>query len=235
MKKNIDIIYGVNPIMEALKKEQVEELYSDLKYDHPLVLLAQSYNITIKELKEFKTSLEYKTQKVIAIIKPYKIFTLDELLIDEPKNILFLDRISDPHNLGAIIRSAAAFNINHIILPKDHSAKINEIVHKTSVGTTFKVKISYVTAIQNVFKKLKSLDFWLYSFDSKGEDYNQVLNDDSKRVLIFGSEGKGIRESIINETDFILSIPINKDVESLNVSVSASIIMEKIYSKIDVK
>ena len=80
---------------------------------------------------------------------------MDNLIHDDPKYILFLDKITDDQNLGAIIRSALAFNVKHIIIPKDNSAKVNEVVHKVSVGATFSVKISIVTSIQNVIKKLK--------------------------------------------------------------------------------
>ncbi len=228
----LDIIYGINPIKEAIKKNQVKILYSKLDEKHEVVNLAKANGIPIKKLSDFEDQdkINFKTQKVIAQIKPFKTYSIDNLFKEQPKNILFLDRVTDPHNLGAIIRSAVAFGFEHIILPKDNTSNINEIVHKTSVGMTFHVKIYFATALQNLIKKLKKNEYWITALDMDGETpLEKVVADDDKTMIILGSEGRGIRESLLKEADFVSSIPMLDSVESLNVSVSASIVMYEFF------
>ncbi len=228
----IDIIYGINPIKEAIKKNQVKILYSKLDDTHEIINLAKANDIPIKNLSEFKDQdkINFKTQRIVAQIKPFKTYEVSNLFVEQPKHILFLDRVTDPHNLGAIIRSAAAFGFEHIVLPKDNTSNINEIVHKTSVGMTFHVKIYFATALQNLFKKLKQNEYWITALDMNGNtSLEKIVSDDDKTVLILGSEGRGIRESLLKEADFVSSIPMSDDVESLNVSVSASIAMYEFF------
>lgn len=230
----LDIIYGINPVLEAIKAKQVKKIFTSLKNEHEIIQLAQQQDIPIISIDQFDQNVIPKSnnQRVIAIIKPYPIYDMKDLETDNPKNILFLDKITDPHNLGAVIRSAAAFGFKHIIIPKDHSAKINEIVHKTSVGATFHVKVYYLNALQNVIKKLKKDEYWFVGFDMKSQQtVNQIFENDLKYVLVLGSEGKGIRESILNEMDFMAKIPMLSTIDSLNVSVSASIAMYEFFKK----
>ena len=143
--------------------------------------------------------------------------------------VLVLDHLEDPHNFGAIIRTCAAAGINSIIIPKDRSVKVTDVVVKTSVGMIENVKIVMVNNIVNAINKLKDLGYFIYAADMDGENYKTV-DYAGKKVLVVGNEGDGISRLTRENSDVIVSIPINKNVESLNASVAAGIL---IYGMID--
>ena len=143
--------------------------------------------------------------------------------------ILILDHLEDPHNFGAIIRTCAAAGIKSIIIPKDRSVKVTDVVVKTSVGMIENVKIIMVNNIQNTINKLKDMNYYIYAADMDGENYKNV-DYSGKKVLIIGNEGTGISRLTRENSDVIVSIPIKENVESLNASVAAGIL---IYGMLD--
>ncbi|MDH3921331.1 MAG: 23S rRNA (guanosine(2251)-2'-O)-methyltransferase RlmB, partial [Desulfobulbaceae bacterium] len=156
--------------------------------------------------------------------------TLAELLhklskLSGPPLLLALDSIQDPHNLGAIIRSAVAAGVNGIILPKDRSASITGTVIKISAGSVFHIDISRVTNLVNSFKVLKENGIWIFGTT---KDAAQTIFDTDFTVpacLVIGSEGKGLRPLVAEHCDLSISIPMQSSLDSLNASVAAGIIL----------
>ncbi len=154
--------------------------------------------------------------------------TLDEFcnsLGDEkPALVLCLDGITDPHNLGAILRSADQFGIDLVILPKNGSVHANETVYRVSSGAAGYVKLSTVTNIARALDSLKERGFWVYGADMSGtESYSETFSPRS--VIVMGSEGSGMRSLVRSRCDKIVSIPMRGHIDSLNVSVAAGILM----------
>ena len=133
-----------------------------------------------------------------------------------------LDHIEDPHNFGAIIRTAESMGVKNIIIPKDRSVVVNETVMKTSAGALNYVNIIQVTNLVNAINYLKDKGFFIYGAEADGENYKSVDYND-KRCLVMGSEGKGISPVVRKNCDMIVSLPMKGHVNSLNVSVATAI------------
>ncbi|GHT89047.1 23S rRNA (guanosine(2251)-2'-O)-methyltransferase RlmB [Alphaproteobacteria bacterium] len=138
-------------------------------------------------------------------------------------SIAILDNITDPRNLGAIIRSAATFGIFGLILPERSSCKITGAVAKTASGGLEHVNIYYVKNLSQTIEQLKSFGFWMFSFSEHGQKFLHDVDLKGKSCLIFGSEEKGIRKIQMEKSDFIVKLPTNNAFQTLNVSVAASI------------
>ena len=160
-------------------------------------------------------------QGVIIDIYDYDYYSLSDL---EGDFVVMLDHLEDPHNFGAIIRTCAAAGVTSIIIPKDRSVKVTDVVIKTSVGTINYVKIIMVSNLVDAINKLKKQGYFIYSADMHGENY-RTLDYSGKRVLVIGNEGKGISSLVKENSDFLVTIPISPKVESLNASVAAGILI----------
>lgn len=163
-------------------------------------------------------------QGVIALVNTIFKNKIEDLDFSDNKDrVVILDQVSDPQNIGAIIRSAAAFGINKLILPSDNSPDENAGIAKAACGCLELMQIAKVTNIKNTIDKLKSLGFWVAGLDGNGtEDLNNVSTTE-KLAIIIGSEGKGMRRLTSESCDFLIRIPIAEQVESLNASNAASI------------
>jgi len=175
-------------------------------------------------------------QGVLAFVTPIRYVTVDEILAEadrknEPPFILLLDSIEDPHNLGAIIRSAVAAGVHGIIIPKHNSVPVNQTVAKVSAGTVEQCKIARVNNLVNEMGKLKKAGLWFFGADHTAEkDYLET--DFSGPIgIVMGSEGKGIRRLVRENCDFLVKISMPGPVESLNVSVSTALLVFKVLEK----
>jgi len=139
--------------------------------------------------------------------------------------VLILDSIQDPRNLGACLRSALAFEFDAVLINKDGSSPINEYVFKTSVGAILNLNIFYVTNLSRSINTLKDIGFWVLGLDGHGEGSIFSEKFSSKTAVVLGSEGSGIRKLVKENCDHLIKIPISNNVESLNISVAAGIIM----------
>ena len=149
---------------------------------------------------------------------------LDSLNDDNDYLVLMLDGITDPHNLGAILRSADQFGVDLVVIPERRSVQANETVVKVSSGAAQYVPISVVTNLSREIEKFKNKGFWVYAADMNGNSsYQEAFS--SKTVLVMGSEGSGISPLIRKNCDYIVSIPMRGHIDSLNVSVAAGILM----------
>ena len=225
------LIYGKNSCLEYLKKnKKVKSLYLDRSFsDKRLISLIE--NLQIKPYFYTKFQLdqlaEENHQGIIIDAGEYEYCDVDDLIKDDNGFIVILDHIVDPHNFGAIIRTCAAAGVDGIIIPKDRSVRVNSTVMKTSVGCALNMKIAMVTNLNHAIKYLKDKNYWIYTADMGNTSYTDVKYDENV-ALVIGNEGKGVSELVKKTSDFIVSIPIDEKVESLNASVAAGILIYEV-------
>ncbi|QTA37456.1 23S rRNA (guanosine(2251)-2'-O)-methyltransferase RlmB [Thermosipho ferrireducens] len=226
-------VYGRNVFREILYSNfPVRMVYFSENGDKELVMLIEQaksrklpYTISPKKILTRLCNFD-KHQGVVVDIGefPYK----DESSIIETENgkgfFVILDQLQDPHNFGAIIRSAVGAGANAIVIPKNNSVKVTPTVVKVSVGTIFRIPIVEVVNISRFIEKIKKVGFWVYAADMQGVAYYRA-NLKRPVAIVFGSEGEGIRRGVKQKCDGVVSIPMKNSIDSLNVSVSAGIIL----------
>ena len=245
-----DILYGINPITEALKvsKRKCFRVVLEGGKINPrlkaLMSLVQSKNILIESLpkEEFKKRYRsYIHQGVIGYFSIKETVGLHELIsgaLEKSTNpiLVILDGIQDPHNLGAIIRSAAAMGIQGMVLPKHRVAPLNETVAKCSSGAIEKLPITWVPNLSNAMEKLKESGFWIVGIDPEGTTSCYDFKFDMPVALLIGNEGKGIRPLLKKNCDFTLSIPMANSMNSLNASTAGAVVFyEALRQKLNKK
>lgn len=169
----------------------------------------------------------------------YKYYELDEVL-EIPKEkgedpfFIILDGITDPHNLGSIIRTADAVGAHAVIIPKRRSAQITPVVAKASAGAVEYVPVCKVTNIANTIKTLKENGLWIAAVDMDGESFFRQ-NLSGALALVVGSEGSGISRLVKENCDFTVSMPMSGNVTSLNASVAGGILLYEVYRQRNAK
>lgn len=239
-----DLIEGRNAVIEALKSERTIEQLLIAKGDtegsvNLIIALAKERHIVIKEVDRKKLdnmSVSKAHQGVIAIVTPYDYFEVSDILKcaeekGEKPFILILDEIEDPHNFGAIIRSAEVCGVHGIIIPKRRNVGITPIVYKTSAGAVQHMKIAKVTNINTVIDELKEKGLWIYGADMDGENYCYEVDFSGAAALVIGSEGKGISKLTKSKCDVLTKIPMRGNINSLNASVAGGIMMYEIMKQ----
>jgi len=214
-------VYGRNVIKDYknLKKVYVQDSLKNSE-------LVKNINVPIKYLnkRELDKMVSGNHQGIVGEVEDYKYFELNDLDNDV---IVILDHLEDPHNLGAIIRTCEAAGFDNIIIPKNRSVSINGTVVKTSVGTIERVKIAQVTNLNNAIQTLKKKGYWIIGTDMIGTDYKE-LDYNGKVAIVIGNEGVGISRLVKENCDFIATIPMNGQVNSLNASVAAGVLLFEI-------
>jgi len=239
-----DLIEGRNAVIEALKSERTIEQLLIAKGDtegsvNLIIALAKEKHIVIKEVDRKKLdnmSVSKAHQGVIAIVTPYNYFEVSDILkYAEEKNekpfIIILDEIEDPHNFGAIIRSAEVCGAHGIIIPKRRNVGITPIVYKTSAGAVEHMKIAKVTNINAAIDDLKEKGLWVYGADMDGENYCYEVDFSGASALVIGSEGKGISKLTKSKCDILTKIPMRGNINSLNASVAGGIMMYEVMKQ----
>lgn len=226
-----EIIYGTNLIASAiLHKAPIYNLR--ISGNNTVKALADEYRIPYQLVsKEELNRISLHHQGAVAEIKEFKTYSLEEIITNEKSLIVALDGIEDPHNLGAILRTADAANVSGIVLPKNRSVRLTGAVARVSTGAIFSVKCAEVNNLASAIKKLKDSGYWVYGaeVDEKSQLYNEVKYD-PKTVLVLGSEGKGLARLTRESCDYLVKIPMHGSVNSLNVSVSAGILIYQIIN-----
>lgn len=168
-------------------------------------------------------------QGVILEIPDYEYLSEQDMLnnMSDKAFIVILDHLEDPHNFGAIIRTAKAAGFDGIIIPKDRGVGVTSTVVKTSVGTIFDIDVIQVTNLKNTIDELKKNGFWIVGTDMAGSDYRSI-DYTGKIALVIGNEGKGISKLVKDNCDFLATIPLAPNVESLNASVAAGIMIYEV-------
>lgn len=174
-------------------------------------------------------------QGVLLYIKAQKTRSHDydilKKIADRKGSVVLLDRITDPHNTGSIIRSAEALGCDAIIITKDNSAGINETVIKSSAGATAHIEIITITNISQFIDELKKLKFWIIGTSDHGNIPIDKLGNVHPACVIIGSEGRGMRRLTEEKCDYTVSIPLKGRVSSLNASVAAGIVLYELMKK----
>lgn len=231
-------IYGKNPAEEILKTDKkvfkailMENTNNDLKE----ILNKKRIQIEVLNKHEFKKQFLGNHQGIVLEVEDYKTYDLETFIktLDISTNplVVMLDGITDPHNFGAIIRSCEAGGVAGIIIPKNRSVKITGTVAKVSSGAIEHVKICEVANLRNTIEKLKKIGFWAIGTDLMAEKSYQEIDVTSPLVLVIGSEGKGISKVIKDNVDYNVKIDMVGNINSLNASVSAGILIFEILRK----
>ena len=235
------VIYGIHSVTAALlnKKRTHNELILQENINFPLEKFkSRIKKIKILDQKQFKQlyGIEQSNQGIVLITEEFIRPSLEEFLQIENKKtksvILVLDQITDPQNIGSIMRSCALFDCNGIVVSKDNSPELTSSLLKAASGAAELVNYFKVTNIRRSLLDFKKNGYWVYGFDSSSNGKSD-LDFEKKSILVFGSEGKGIRDLIKKECDIFIKLKM-KDVsqyqiDSLNVSNAASIALHEFY------
>lgn len=231
------VIYGRNAVMEALNSEMcVDTVYIQKGATGlgKIISAAKESGAVVKETTDEKLNAmaEGKHGGVAAVIAAAEYASIDDILAvskekGKPPFIIIADEIQDPHNLGAIIRTAEASGADGVIIPKRRSAGLTSTVFKTSAGAASYVKVARVSNLVATMKELKEKGVWIYGAEADGTPFYQAKLDGAI-ALVIGSEGQGIGRLVRENCDAILSIDMYGNVNSLNASVSAGILMYEV-------
>ena len=226
------IVYGRNVAKEILKnnKKIKEVLLQDTFDDKEIISLLENKNINIKRLnkKEISRFDKFSHQGIILDIEDFSYTDVEDFFDEENAKVVILDHLEDPHNLGAIIRTAEAAGINGIIIPKDRSVEANSTVMKTSAGALENMRIAKVTNLTSTIKDLKDHGFWVVGTAMEADyDYREI-DYSGKIALVIGNEGNGISKSVKDSCDYIAKIPMKGKINSLNASVATAIMIYEV-------
>lgn len=231
-----NLLTGRNPIREALKSGRDIEKLLVAKGDlsgtaQQIVAMAHEAHVPVQMVERVRLDeLARNHQGMIAFASAYQYADVDDMLAlaqekGEDPFLVILDGVTDPHNLGAVIRTAAAVGAHGVIVPERRAVGLTPAAVKASAGGIEHIKVARVTNLTNEIKKLKSRGIWLYGADAEGESYRKV-DFSGPCALVIGSEGDGISRLVLEQCDHVVSIPMkNPAMESLNASVAAGILM----------
>lgn len=242
---NNDYIVGRNPVIEALKSErEVEKVLvakGELKGSiNKIFGIAKDKSIPIQYVDKNRLDMISEEggggiphQGVAALVTSFKYSSIEDILLrgeelGEEPFIIILDEIEDPHNLGSIIRTAECAGVHGIVIPKRRSASVTMAVVKASAGAVEHMRIAKVNNITNTILELKDSGLWIYGADVDGEEYYFERDFSGPKVLVIGSEGKGISRLVKENCDFLVKIPMLGKVSSLNASNAASILIYEV-------
>jgi 23S rRNA (guanosine2251-2'-O)-methyltransferase len=237
MKQDKVYIYGKHALLEALlhHPEVIEKVFlAPGLEDGDVRRLLSQHRIPVAELKEKVTSKlgdrDASHQGVIGLIDvtklvvPFETF-LQTLDADAHPALVLLDELQDPHNVGAIIRSAAAFGASGVLMPEHNQAPVTGAVVKTSAGMAFRIPLVKIGNVNDTIKKLKDKGFWVYGLAMEGSNEVGKETFDRASLFIIGNEGEGIRPKTLENCDFTVRIPMHSRTESLNAAVSAALVL----------
>ena len=234
--KDINLIYGKNPVIEAIRAKKALKVFlvSNFSDQKILNLIKENHlNISYINPNEMDKMCDGVHQGVAAELKPYQTVSLEEIILKAKKKdkkiIVMLDGIEDPHNLGAILRSADVFEASGIILPKHNSVSLNATVAKTSAGAINYVPVAVVNNLNQAISKLKEEGYWVVATDGSAEISYSSIKYDFPVVVVIGSEGKGVSSLVLKNSDYIVKIPQFGHVNSLNASVAAGILLAEVH------
>ena len=247
MKKTTFLIVGKHAVLEALKNpnrkiERVfltEDAQKKLNRENQNLNLFKKINVFFKSRKELDNLCgrdETSHQGLVAEVEQLEEITLKEFIIENMKenlNLIALEEVTDPRNIGSIIRSAVAFNIDGIIVKERSFPSKSKLLYKSASGGAEHIKIFKVSNVNTSLKFLKTKNFWISAFDvSATKDFTKN-NWKGRNVLLFGSEGFGVKPKSLEHSDFRFKVKMNKNIESLNISNTVSVVCHHIFQSID--
>lgn len=241
----MEVIYGINPIKVLLRQQ---------KTGLEKVIIASGRGGTspkeiIEAARQKKIPVEFQTrqyldelvgntdhQGVACLCRAFVYSELDDLLINRSKSsnfnlILILDSIMDPQNLGSIIRTSYCLGANGVVIPSDRAAPVTAAVIKASAGSAEQLPTARVTNLSQAIDYLKEKEFWVFGADAHAGGNLKEVDFNCNVALVLGGEAKGIRPLVKKKCDFLISIPLQRSFDSLNVAVAAGIIQYEIFNQ----
>lgn len=232
-------LYGKQPVLSRLEQKKViQQLYVLDNPSHFYVVdLAKQHNIPVQKCskKQLDQLSDGNHQGIIALIPPYQSVNLETLLekIDQSKAgfLIMLDGITDPHNLGAILRTADAVGADGVIIKKHGSVGLTSTVAKVSAGAIESVPVSVVTNLTQTLDTLKERGYWVVGTDMDNAVYYKQVDYTTPIVIVVGSEGDGISKLVKKQCDHMVSLPMVGSVSSLNVSVATGVLLYEVFDQ----
>ena len=240
MNKSSFFIVGKHPVIEALKNPKRKVLRIFLTEEAKKIIHREStrknllkdlkvFFKTKKELDKYSTKDGLLHQGFVAEIEHLDEIILKEFIKNKNNlNLVCLDEVTDARNIGSIIRSAASFNLDGLIVKERHFPSESKLMYKSSSGAIEHLNIFKVSNINSTLKYLRDKNFWVYGFDSSGKKNFIEVDWKGNNVLLFGSEGYGISKHTLTYTDYLVKIKISDKIESLNISNSGAIVFHHI-------
>ena len=246
MKKTTFLIVGKHAVLEALKNpsrkiERVfltEDAKKKLNRENQSMNLFKSLSVFYKSKKELDNLCgrdETAHQGLVAEVEQLEEITLKEFVLESKKqniNLIALEEVTDPRNIGSIIRSAVAFNMDGLIVKERSFPFKSKLLYKSASGGTEHIKIFKVSNLNTSLKFLKSKDFWISAFDITAKKDFTKNNWNGKNVLLFGSEGYGLKSKTLENSDFKFKVSMNNNIESLNISNTVSVVCHYIFQSV---
>ncbi len=246
MKKTTFLIVGKHAVLEALKNpsrkiERVfvtEDAKKKLNRENQSVDLFKNLSVFYKSRRELDNLCgrdETAHQGLVLEVEQLEEITLKEYVSqnhDKNTNLIALEEVTDPRNIGSIIRSAVAFDIQGIIVKERSFPSKSKLLYKSASGGAEHIKIFKVSNINTTLKYLKTKDFWISAFDVSAKKDFTENNWKGKNVLLFGSEGFGLKSKTLSNSDFMFRVKMNKNIESLNISNTISVVCHHIFQTI---
>lgn len=238
-----DIVYGRNAVLELLKSNKdINKIFVERGEKHGSIneIIAKAKDARVVLVEVEKAKLDSLTpenhQGVVAIVPPFDYCEVEEILDFANKKgetpfVIILDGIEDPHNLGAIIRTAETAGAHGIIIPKRRSASVNSTVSKVSAGATTYMKIARVNNLNDAIKKLKDAGLWIIGTDGDAKKYYYDQDLTGPVGIVIGSEGFGMSKLVKENVDILVKIPMKGKITSLNASVAAGIVMYEVVKQ----
>ena len=243
MNKRTFFIIGKHAVIEALKnpnrkvlrvfltEESKKNIHRENQRDN-LLKDIKVYFKTKKELDKYSGNEDIQHQGYVAELEHVEDLPLKEFIKDKNNlTMVCLNEVTDPRNIGSIIRSAASFNIDGIIVKERHFPHESKLLYKSASGSVEHINIFKVSNINTTLKFLREKNFWIYGFNSKSKKDFTEVKWEGNNILLFGSEGFGIKKHTEKYTDFSVKIQINQKIESLNISNTASIVFHHIMKR----
>ena len=246
MKKTTFLIVGKHAVLEALKNpsrkiERVfltEDAQKKLNRENQSLNLFKNINVFFKSKKELDNLCgrdETAHQGLVAEAEQLEEITLKEFVIDNKKkdiNLIALEEVTDPRNIGSIIRSAVAFGIDGIIVKERSFPSKSKLLYKSASGGAEHIKIFKVSNINTALRFLKSKEFWVSAFDVSAKKDFTKHKWNGRNILLFGSEGFGVKAKSLENSDFRFKVNMNRNIESLNISNTVSVVCHHIFHSI---
>ncbi|MBI5485191.1 MAG: 23S rRNA (guanosine(2251)-2'-O)-methyltransferase RlmB [Deltaproteobacteria bacterium] len=241
-----ELIFGVNPVKESLRSTRgAFNLYVQTNAtDHrveSIIKLAEGRGVAVHRREKIdltKMCASSHHQGIALEVEPYRYADLDVLLASvadsgKPGFLLVLDGILDPHNLGALIRSAACAGVDGVVIPKDRACGVTAAAEKASAGAVETIPVVQVTNIAQTLEILKKVGYWVYGLAGEASDSLFDTKFSGSIALVIGGEGEGIRPLVCKQCDVMMSIPQYGGVSSLNASVAGGIAMFEVARKVN--
>ena len=227
------LVDGINVVRELLKASaKIEKIVAVDSDNAEIVAIidkarAMGVNIQVLEKKDFDKKIKFKNQGVVAYIPEFKYCEIKDIMLSAERKgekpfIVILDGITDPHNLGAIIRTCECAGVHGVIIPQNRACEVTDTVYRTSAGAVIHVRVAMVTNITRTIKELQKMGVWVYALEA-GNKKLYKADFTYPTALVVGSEGKGVSRLVLETVDEVLSLDMFGQVNSLNASNASAI------------